>query len=77
MIVMTDPTDRIDLDPADEEIFAAIEATYASAAEPEQRAMLKELRHGLPAIPAARRTVLIDAIERSIRENLEWEDPEY
>lgn len=70
MAVMPEPTDE-------ETIFATIEATYPVASETERQAMVQQLRHGLPAIPLDRRASLIDAVERSIGENLEWQEPEF
>jgi len=65
-------------EPTDEEtIFATIEATYRLAPEAELQAMVQELRHRLPTIPLDRRTPLIEAIERSIGENLEWPGPDF
>jgi hypothetical protein len=58
-------------------IFATIEATYPLVSEAEQQAMVQELRYRLPTIPLDRRTSLIDAIERSIGENLEWQEPDF
>lgn len=60
----------------DRAIFDTIAETYRLAPEPEQRAMVVELRDKLPAIPAGERESLIDAIERAIGENLEWQEPE-
>ena len=71
---MPEPTDNVR---DDEEIFGTIQASYASASEPEQRAMVQELRHRLSTIPLDRRMSLIDAIERSIGENLEWQEPQF
>src|SRR5690349_7662520 len=48
---------------AERELFETIKATYALADEPEQRAMIKELRSHLPTIPSAERMALIDEIE--------------
>ena len=39
--------------------------------------MVEELRHRLPTIPVGERAPLIDDIERSIGENLEWQEPEF
>lgn len=58
------------------EIFQTIQSTYVLALESEQRAMVEELRHRLPTIPFGERSALIDDIERSIGENLEWQEPE-
>ena len=72
MVVMPEARDNVR---DDERIFGAIEASYGSASEPEQQAMVQELRHRLSTIPLDRRMSLIDAIERSIGENLEWQEP--
>jgi hypothetical protein len=61
----------------EEAMYATIEATYPLATEAEQRAMVQELRHRLPTVPLDRRMSLIDAVERSIGENLEWQEPEF
>ena len=39
--------------------------------EPEQHAMIKELRFHLPTIPFGERMVLIDDIENAISQNIE------
>lgn len=57
-------------------IFDTIAETYRFAPEAEQQAMVVELRDALPTIPAGERESLIDAIERAIGENLEWQEPE-
>lgn len=61
----------------DRTIFDTIAKTYQQAPETEQQAMADELRHRLPTISAAEREPLIDAIERAIGENLEWQEPEF
>jgi hypothetical protein len=61
----------------EQEIFDTMEATYSFAPVTEKQAMLQELRHRLPTIEPGRRESLIDAIERSIGENLEWQEPEF
>ncbi len=61
----------------DRTIFDTIAETYRAAPEAEQRAMVEAIRHRLPTIPAGEREPLIDAIERAIGENLEWQEPEY
>ena len=63
-------------DPAERELFETIKATYALAEEPEQHAMVKELRSRLTTISSAERTSLIDAIENSIGRNVEWQELE-
>ena len=62
-------------DPADRELFETIKGTYGLAEEPEQHAMIKELRFRLPTISAGERMVLIDAIENAISRNMEWQEP--
>ena len=59
------------------EIFETIKATYAFAPEPEQRAMVRQLRDRLPTIAEDQRMSLIDSIEREIGVGLEWQDPEF
>ena len=71
---MSEPTEN---SRDDEKIFDTIEASYASAPEPEQQAMVQELRHRLSTVPLERRMSLIDAIERSIGENQQWQEPEF
>lgn len=61
----------------EQEIFATLEATYPLAGEVEQRAMVEQLRSHLPTIPADRRMALIDAIERAIGENVEWQEQDF
>ncbi len=58
-------------DPAERELFETIKATYALALEPEQHAMIKELRFHLPTISFGERMVLIDDIENAISQNIE------
>jgi hypothetical protein len=60
-------------DPAERGLFDTIKSTYALALEPEQQAMIKELRHRLPTIPAEERMALIDSIENAVGQNLEEE----
>ena len=69
--------DRQGSDRDERTIFDTIAGTYRLAGEGEQRAMVSELRDALPTIPADERQSLIDAIERSIGENLEWQEPEF
>jgi len=59
------------------EIFETIKATYALALEPEQRAMVGQLRDHLSTIPYSQRMSLIDDIERQIGASLEWQEPEF
>ncbi len=61
-------------DPAERELFETIKATYTFALEPEQQAMIKQLRASLPTIPAAERAALIDAVENAIGQNIEAEE---
>ena len=60
-------------DPAERQLFETIKATYALALEPEQHAMIKELRFNLPTISVDERMALIDAIENAIGQNIEEE----
>jgi hypothetical protein len=60
-------------DPAEREIFETIMTTYALALEPEQRAMVKELRDHLRTIPHEERQELINDIQEAIGRNLEEE----
>ena len=62
-------------DPAERELFATIKGTYALAEEPEQHAMIKELRR-MTTITSGERRSLIDAIENSIGQNVEWQELE-
>ena len=62
-----------DEDPAERELFETIKATYALALEPEQHAMVRQLRHRLPTISAEERMELIDDIHNSIGQNVEEE----
>jgi hypothetical protein len=61
-------------DPAERELFETIKGTYALAEEPEQHAMIKELRSQLTTISAGERMALIDAIENGISQNMEWQE---
>ena len=63
-------------DPAERELFETIKGTYALAEEPEQHAMIKELRFHLPTIPSGERMGLIDNIENAIGRNMEWQELE-
>ena len=60
-------------DPAERELFETIKGTYALVEEPEQRAMIKELRSRLTTISSGERMSLIDAIENAISQNMEWQ----
>ena len=60
-------------DPAEREIFETIKSTYPFALEPEQHAMIKELRSQLSTISVGERSALIDAIERAVGQNIEQE----
>ena len=68
--------DRPDEGSADRELFEMIEQTFPLVAEPEQQAMVQQLRSGLPSIPLRERQALIDRIQAAIGENLEWSDLE-
>lgn len=63
-------------DPAERELFETIKGTYPLAEEPEQRAMIKELRSGLSTISSDERLSLINAVENAIGRNLEWQEPD-
>ena len=63
-------------DPAERELFETIKGTYALAEEPEQHAMIKELRSHLPTISSGERAALIDAIENAVSRNMEWQELE-
>jgi hypothetical protein len=63
--------------PAERELFETIKATYPFALEPEQHAMITQLRANLPSIPAAERAALIDAVENAIGQNIEGEEFDY
>ena len=64
-------------DPGEREIFETIKSTYMLAFEPEQHAMIKQLRsRHLATIPVNERATLIDAIESAIGQNVE-EQEEY
>jgi hypothetical protein len=60
-------------DLAERELFETIRTTYALALEPEQQAMIKELRNKLGTIPQWERVELINDIETVIGQNLEEE----
>ena len=62
-------------DPAERELFETIKATYSLALEPEQHAMINQLRR-MPTIPRQEREELIDDIENAVGQNLE-EDVEF
>ena len=64
-------------DREDRAIFDTIAETYQFASEPERQAMVAELRDALPTVSVGEREPLIDAIERSIGETLEWQEPEF
>lgn len=70
-----DPEQREDA--AEREIFETIKATHAFALEPEQRAMIKELRSNLATISSDERMALINDIENSIGQNLEELELDY
>jgi len=63
-------------DPAERELFETIKGTYALVQEPEQHAMIKELRFHLPTISSGERMVLIDDIENAVSQNIEWQEPD-
>ena len=63
--------------PADRELLETIKATYALALEPEQHAMIKELRFNLPTISVDERMVLIDDIENAIGQNMEEQELDF
>ena len=58
-------------DRAERQLFETIRATYPLAQEPEQHAMIKELRFNLPTISSEERMALIDAIENAVGQNIE------
>jgi hypothetical protein len=62
-------------DPAERELFETIRGTYALAEEPEQHAMIKELRRLTTISPGERRS-LIDAVENAVGQNVEWQELE-
>ena len=62
-------------DPAERTLFETIKTTYALVLEPEQHAMIKQLRL-MPTISLAERKELIDNIENAVGRNLE-EDVEF
>jgi hypothetical protein len=62
-------------DPAERELFETIKGTYALTEEPEQHAMIKELRR-LTTISSGERRSLIDAIENAVGQNVEWQELE-
>ena len=61
-------------DPAERKLFETITETNELALEPEQHAMLKELRRYLPTIPADERNALIDDIENAISKTQDERD---
>ena len=61
-------------DPAERALFETIKATYALGLEPEQHAMIKELRVRLRTVSLGERMVLIDAIENAIGQNIEGQE---
>jgi len=61
-------------DPAEREIFEIIKSTYPLALEPEQHAMIKELRSQLGTISVDERIALIDAIESAVGQNIEEQE---
>lgn len=60
-------------DAAEQDLFETIRTTYALALEPEQHAMVKQLRDHLNSIPYEQRLELINAIQEAIGRNLEEE----
>jgi hypothetical protein len=63
-----------DEDPAQRQLFDTIASTYALASEPEQRAMITELRsRHLRSIPEQERERLIDDIRTAVGRDLEDE----
>ena len=60
-------------DPAERELFETIRTTYALALEPEQHAMVNELRDDLRTIRWEERSELINDIQNAIGQNLEEE----
>ena len=50
--------------------FAAIKVNYEGASEPEQQAMLNELRFKLSTIPLGERTELISEIQSEIGQKM-------
>ena len=60
-------------DAAERTLFETISQTYALALEPEQQAMIRQLRSHLQSVPADERNALIADIERSVGQNLEEE----
>lgn len=62
--------------PAERGLFETIKETYALALEPEQHAMIRQVRSHLPTVPVDERNALIADIERSVGQNIE-EEPEY
>jgi len=70
-VEQTQPTE----DPAERTLFETIKTTYALVLEPEQHAMIKQLRL-MPTISLAERKELIDDIENAVGRNLE-EDVEF
>lgn len=64
-------------DPTERALFETIRTTYAFALQPEQQAMVKELRHQLMTISAEERMGLIDDIENAISQDVEGGEYEY
>jgi limonene-1,2-epoxide hydrolase len=62
-------------DPAERALLETMRATYTLALEPEQHAMISQLRH-MRTVPPAERTALINDIENAVGQNLE-EDVEF
>ena len=60
--------------PAERELFETIKSTYTFALEPEQQAMVKELRSRLSTIAIGERVALINAVESAIGQNIEGEE---
>ncbi len=61
-------------DPTERQIFETIKATYPLALEPEQHAMIKELRSRLGTISFDERRSLINDIENAVGQNIEEEE---
>jgi hypothetical protein len=70
-VVQAPPTE----DPAERGLFETMKATYLLALEPEQHAMINQLRK-MPTIPLEERRALISDIENSVGQKLE-EDVEF
>ena len=69
--------DRPEEDPGERRLFETIRTTYALALEPEQLAMVRQLRNHLASISFEERTELIDDIQRAIGQNMEDETAEF